>query len=217
VAPQPLNIDQSNTGKSTTMLTSAVSGFPALKVDNPSSENAQAIFGYASSETGKNSLGVYGQSNSRTGIGVFGTATAKSSTESGGPTGVVGESAGSLGIGVSGSATSPSGKTLGVHGTVVSPEGVGVYAQNMSEAEALRCQGHAMPMYDNRYSLGDDKRRWKFIRGVTIKPGDLVFENGVKTTEESDGLAFFNPRGTKIALLDSQGNLHIKGQIIKDL
>jgi hypothetical protein len=73
-----------------------------------------------------------------------------------------------------------------------------------------------MPSVDKKYNLGDPKRRWRLIRGVTMTPGDLVFENGVKTTEEKDGLAFFNPEGSKIALLDSQGNFHIKGRVIKD-
>jgi hypothetical protein len=51
----------------------------------------------------------------------------------------------------------------------------------------------------------------------TAPQGDLTFENGVRAKEEADGLVFMNPQGTKIALLDAQGNFHIKGDIIKDL
>jgi hypothetical protein len=217
VAPQPLIIDQSNTGKSTTKLTSEYSGYPALEVDNPSPKNGQAILGYATAEDGTNTVGVYGQSNAITGTGVLGIATAKSGTKTAGPVGVRGESFGSEGIAVLGSASAPSGPSIGVHGCVVSPEGVGVLATHQKNGDALRCEGHAMPSADKKYNLGDPKRRWRLIRGVTITPGDLVFENGVKTTEEKDGLAFFNPEGRKIALLDSQGNFHIKGRIIKDL
>jgi hypothetical protein len=41
--------------------------------------------------------------------------------------------------------------------------------------------------------------------------GDVTFANGLRATEEGDGLAFLNPKGGKIAVLDGQGNLHIKG------
>jgi hypothetical protein len=216
-----LIIDQSNTCKSTTKLISNLSGNPALEVDNPSSQNAQAILGYVTAKDGTGGIGVYGQANGRTGIGVQGLATAETGTgESGGPIGVMGESSASdRGYGVLGSASAQSGINFGVFGTTASPQGVGVYACSNTPkiGDALRCEGHAMPEYDDRYNLGDSKRRWRLIRGVTITPGDLVFENGVKTSEENDGLAFFNPKGTKIALLDAQGNFHIKGKIIKDL
>jgi len=46
--------------------------------------------------------------------------------------------------------------------------------------------------------------------------GDVEFANGIKTTEEGDGLAFLNARGNRIAVLDSEGNLRIKGDIVKD-
>jgi len=213
-------IDQSNTGKSTTKLTSNLPGYPALEADNPSAQNAQAIFGYASAEDATGGVGVYGQANGRQGIGVQGLATAKTGTgETGGPTGVYGESSASdRGYGVYGNASAQSGINFGVFGVSGSPQGAGVYAWNTAkEGVALRCEGHAMPEHDGRYNLGDSKRRWKHIRGVTITPGDLVFENGVKASEDKDGIAFFNPNGTKIALLDSQGNLRIKGKLIEGL
>ena len=216
----PLIIDQSNTGKATTKLTSNFPGYPALEVENPSTQNAEAIFGYASAKDGKQGVGVFGQVNGSTGVGVWGMATATKGTgETGGPMGVHGECyAADRGYGVFGRATAQSGICYGVFGVSGSPQGAGVYANNTAESgTALICEGHAMPEYDNRYNLGDSKKRWKLIRGVTITPGDLVFENGVKTSEENDGLAFFNPNGTKIALLDAKGNFHIKGRIITDL
>ena len=58
----------------------------------------------------------------------------------------------------------------------------------------------------------------KLVRAVTITPGDLVFENNFKMTEdEKAGLAFKNDAGEKIAVLDQEGNLHIKGRLIQDL
>ncbi len=51
-----------------------------------------------------------------------------------------------------------------------------------------------------------------------VTSGDLVFENGGRVTEdETAGLAFKNPDGDKIAVLDWNGNFHIKGKIMQDL
>jgi hypothetical protein len=38
----------------------------------------------------------------------------------------------------------------------------------------------------------------------------VVYENSVRSTEEADGVAFYNPKGTKIVV----GNFHIKGKVI---
>ena len=46
--------------------------------------------------------------------------------------------------------------------------------------------------------------------------GDIEFANGVKATEEGDGLAFVNQQGKKIAVLDSEGNLQVKGKITEN-
>jgi len=47
--------------------------------------------------------------------------------------------------------------------------------------------------------------------------GDIEFANGVKATEEGEGLAFMNNAGEKIAVLDREGNIHIKGKVVQDL
>jgi hypothetical protein len=54
------------------------------------------------------------------------------------------------------------------------------------------------------------------VKCASVIPGDIVFENGIRATEDGDGLAFKNPAGEKIALLDSQGNLRIKGRLIEE-
>jgi len=77
--------------------------------------------------------------------------------------------------------------------------------------------GHILPMTDNAQDLGSGTKRWRLIRGVTITPGDLRFENNFTITEDQIGLAFKNDAGEKIAVLDREGNLHIKGQVIQDL
>jgi len=52
----------------------------------------------------------------------------------------------------------------------------------------------------------------------SLSNGDMKFANDFTVTEDkNDGLAFLNPKGAKIAVLDSEGNFHIKGDIIKDL
>lgn len=205
-----------------TKLTSSTTATSAFFVENPIT-NGQAIYGFSSAKGASSGSAVLGQTDGQSGTGVLGLATALAGTGStGGPIGVSGESyASNVGFGVYGRATAQSGVAYGVFGLACSLQGAGVYAVNDNRKEeggdALQCEGHAMPVKDNLYNLGNNRRRWKLIRGVTITPGDLVFENGVRTTEENDGLAFFNPKGAKIALLDSRGNFHIKGKVIEDL
>lgn len=76
--------------------------------------------------------------------------------------------------------------------------------------------GNVTPPSDNTGSIGTASKRWALVRAATVTQGDLVYENGVRSTEEGDGIAFYNPQGKKIAVLDSQGNLRIKGDFIKD-
>ena len=225
MSQKPLIIDQKNTGSSSTQLSSNSSVEAAFLVENKFPSRI-ALYGLSSAMGNSNGVGVIGQTDGYNGIGVSGTVYTSPSPKAPGKPGVgigvYGESdVADVGIGVRGSATADSGEVYGVHGTCHSYEGAGVLAENWctkeSGGDALLCRGHAMPIADDRYNLGNARRRWKLIRGVTITPGDLVFENGVRTTEENDGLAFFNPNGTKIALLDAEGNFHIKGKIIKDL
>ena len=87
-------------------------------------------------------------------------------------------------------------------------------------AERLRvtASGNVVPPSDNTGSIGTASKRWALVRAVTITPGDLVFENSFRVTEdEKIGLAFKNDAGEKIASLDREGNLHIRGKIIQDL
>ena len=71
---------------------------------------------------------------------------------------------------------------------------------------------------DNTGSIGTADKRWSLIKGATVESGDLAFENSYRVTEdETDGLAFKNPEGDKIAVLDRQGNFHIKGKVMEDL
>jgi hypothetical protein len=81
-----------------------------------------------------------------------------------------------------------------------------------------------LPYGDNYGSLGyrsgyggqTSNRRWSQIHGVTIVSGDFKFENKFRITEEGKtGIAFFNQRNKKIAILDDEGNLFIKGNIYK--
>jgi len=87
-----------------------------------------------------------------------------------------------------------------------------------TKEERMRIDNHGdvIPPSDGAGSIGTEARRWGLIRGVVVTSGDLVFENGVKATEEGDGLAFMNKNGNKIAVLDNEGNLQVKGKITEN-
>jgi len=56
------------------------------------------------------------------------------------------------------------------------------------------------------------------MRAVTITSGDLGFENGYRFREaKGSGILLLNQKGETIAKFDEKGNLHIKGDVIKDL
>lgn len=55
------------------------------------------------------------------------------------------------------------------------------------------------------------------VKAQGYDTGDITYANGMKTTEEGSGLAFLNDAGEKIAILDRQGNFHIKGRYLQDL
>ncbi len=162
--------------------------------------------------------GVFGESDESRGTGVEGHATAED-----GPTiGVYGQSDSTNGTGVQGNATATTGTSYGVIGESSSPDGVGVWAKNPTvtktgPGQALKCTGHALPESDNTYNCGDATHRWALVRAQTVTSGDLIFENGVKATEDGDGLAFLNREGMWIAILDSKGNLRIRGKLIQGL
>jgi len=203
----------STTGTGVRGITSATSGASNGVYGRSASTTGTGVCGIATAASGATG-GVHGESASTGGMGVRGIATAASGI----PVGVFGSSRCTDGIGVRGFALASSGVNYGVHGQSWSPSGVGVYAVNSAGGRALACEGHALPYRDNAYECGNSARRWKLVRGVTITPGDLVFENSFTVTEdEKVGLAFKNDAGEKIAVLDRKGNFHIKGDIIKDL
>jgi len=56
------------------------------------------------------------------------------------------------------------------------------------------------------------------VKATGFITGDMKFANNYTVTEdEKEGLAFKNDAGEKIAVLDREGNFHIKGDLIKDL
>jgi hypothetical protein len=77
--------------------------------------------------------------------------------------------------------------------------------------------GNIVPPTTNTGSIGTSSLKWANIYCTNIYHSDLIFENGARVTEQDDGFAFVNPQGTKIAVLDRQGNFHIKGKIMEDL
>ena len=65
--------------------------------------------------------------------------------------------------------------------------------------------------------LGIVGARWNTVRAQTVASGDLLFENGVRVTEHGAGVAFVSAGGKKIAVIDSDGNLRIRGKVIEGL
>jgi hypothetical protein len=56
------------------------------------------------------------------------------------------------------------------------------------------------------------------VKATGYDTGDIRFANNFTVTEdEKEGVAFHNPRGDKIAVLDAEGNLRIKGKVIEGL
>ena len=77
--------------------------------------------------------------------------------------------------------------------------------------------GDVVPPTDDVGNIGLDGRRWHRVRANIVQSGDLLFENGYCVTEDKEsGLLFLNQKGERIAKLDEQGNLRIRGDIIKD-
>ena len=89
-----------------------------------------------------------------------------------------------------------------------------------SRAERMRITGAGdiIPPSDISGNIGTPTKRWALVRAKTITPGDLTFENGYRVTEEKEqpGLVFLNQKGERIAALDEQGNLRIKGKVIEE-
>jgi len=78
--------------------------------------------------------------------------------------------------------------------------------------------GDVRPYHTDTFVLGDDSYKWKYIRGTTITPGDLKFENGMIMTEAekygfTGGIAILNTKKEVIMHIDEDGNLAIKGTI----
>ena len=82
----------------------------------------------------------------------------------------------------------------------------------------------------NRYSFGNDsagngsqnffiydevsgKFPFQIDSSDSVHTMDLVFANGIRATEDGGGLAFKNKAGKKIAVLDEEGNLYVRGQV----
>jgi hypothetical protein len=77
--------------------------------------------------------------------------------------------------------------------------------------------GNVVPPTTKTGSIGTSSLKWGDIWCSSLHHDDLMYENGVRTSEDGDCIAFYNQQGTKIARLDAEGNWHIKGKIMEDL
>ena len=58
----------------------------------------------------------------------------------------------------------------------------------------------------------------KFALSQQKETGEVVFANGYRFSEDKrSGILLKNEDGAPIARFDHEGNLHIKGEVIKDL
>ncbi len=113
------------------------------------------------------------------------------------------------------------GLFAGVHGQGASASAVGVRGVSAAVAGvpsgstiAIQSAGDLLPDTDNTRNCGVNGARWALVRATIVTMGDLVFENGYRMTEhDGDGLAFLNPLGDRLAVLDGQGNFYVKGEI----
>jgi hypothetical protein len=66
-----------------------------------------------------------------------------------------------------------------------------------------------LPGADAVGDIGNATNRWSLVRAVTITPGDLVFENGWRITEEGqDGLKILDPEGREVLSLTRNALCH---------
>ena len=63
-------------------------------------------------------------------------------------------------------------------------------------------------------SLGYSDAKWSDLWVVNLHTGDIDLGNNFKIKEEGeDKIAFYNPKGDKVMVLDKKGNLYLKGQV----
>lgn len=102
-------------------------------------------------------------------------------------------------------------------GTLTIRTVAGVTRATLSSAGNLVTSGDVLPAVDNAKTCGNATFRWSLVRGVTITPGDLLFENGWVITEgdkygiSTPGLAVLDANDDLIAYIAQNGNLYLGG------
>ena len=103
-------------------------------------------------------------------------------------------------------------------GTYISLKTTASGTTSQTEKMRITDTGNILPPSDDSGSIGMNGQRWSLVRAVTITSGDLIFENGYRFREaKNSGVLLLNDEGEAIAKFDREGNLHIKGDVIKDL
>lgn len=92
-----------------------------------------------------------------------------------------------------------------------------VFRTNSADRVSVSNVGHVTPAADNAQTCGNASFRWSLVRGVTITPGDLLFDNGWVITEANNygiaapGLVVLDANDDLIAYLAQNGNLYLGG------
>ena len=111
--------------------------------------------------------------------------------------------------------------TITIGGSSTATVRVGVTSSTDIQVSG-RIASDLLPSADNLRDLGSASLRWSLIRGVTITPGDLVFDNDVIITEPDkvyrdadphDGLCFLNKNWEMMGWWHKNGTLEIAGEI----
>jgi hypothetical protein len=214
----------------TTGATTAVAGYvystdAHAEAVHGNAEAGVGVAGYSSSPDG---YGVQGVVNSPSGMckGVVGRSYSPDGTgvegsndeTSGSARGVAGYSNSPDGAGVDGKANANSGWARGVLGFSNSPDGAGVEGRSFGTGVVgYALAAGAIPMVAKGFAgqtanlqewRNDDEKPLAFID----KNGNLGIGN-LRITRDGNNFAFLNSKGDAIAVLDSKGNLRLKGKL----
>lgn len=96
-------------------------------------------------------------------------------------------------------------------------DGAMVIASGAAITGVTVATGHIQPAANDTYNLGQSTKKWAEIWVVDTHFGDVNFANDFAITEiikeGKEALAFMNENGVQVMVLDSAGNMYIKGEL----
>jgi hypothetical protein len=98
--------------------------------------------------------------------------------------------------------------------TVIGSGQAMLFRVNSAQRLSIGTGGDVLPAVDNAQTCGNASFRWSLVRGVTITPGDLLFENGWVITEAdkygitTPGLVILDTNDDIVAFIEDGGNIY---------